>query len=164
MSKYTVMGTIVLLSLAAAGCQTTSSSGIEPMAYNTAGTGKNTEKPYNSIVRKYAAEYGVPVELAHAVIFTESKYRADARGSAGEIGLMQLKLATARGVGYRGSAKGLYDPETNIEYGMRYLGGAYKLSGGTTCGTILKYNAGHGAKRMNPVSKAYCAKVARLID
>ncbi len=33
--------------------------------------------------------------------------------------------------------------------------------GGTTCGTILKYNAGHGARRMNPVSSAYCREVKK---
>jgi soluble lytic murein transglycosylase-like protein len=49
--------------------------------------------------------------------------------------------------------KGLYDPEPTSSYGMKYLGMAQKLGGGTTCGTILKYNAGHGAKRMNPVSR-----------
>ncbi len=76
---------------------------------------------------------------------------------------MQLKHSTARGMGYRGSAKGLYNPETNIKYGMMYLGKAHSLAGGSTCGTILKYNAGHGAKRMNPVSKRYCNKVARFI-
>ena len=40
---------------------------------------------------------------------------------------------------------------------------AHDLGGGTTCGTILKYNAGHGAKRMNPVSKRYCGKVQALL-
>ncbi|MCB1492189.1 MAG: lytic transglycosylase domain-containing protein, partial [Rhodobiaceae bacterium] len=83
--------------------------------------------------------------------------------SAGEIGLMQIKPSTARMMGYRGSAKGLYNPETNIKYGMMYLAMAHKLGGGSTCGTILKYNAGHAAKRMNPVSKRYCGKVTRLM-
>lgn len=42
---------------------------------------------------------------------------------------------------------------------MKYLAMAQGLGGGTTCGTILKYNAGHGATRMNPISAAYCSKV-----
>ncbi|MBO1545291.1 lytic transglycosylase domain-containing protein, partial [Brucella melitensis] len=45
---------------------------------------------------------------------------------------------------------GLSSPATNIQFGMKYLAMAQKLGGGSTCGTILKYNAGHGAKRMNP--------------
>lgn len=114
---------------------------------------------YSAIVSRYAASYGVPVSLAHAVIAIESNYRPNMVGSAGEIGLMQIKPATARMMGYSGSAKGLYSPETNIKYGMKYLAMARNLGGGTTCGTILKYNAGHAATRMNPVSSAYCSKV-----
>ncbi|RCS25480.1 lytic transglycosylase domain-containing protein [Phyllobacterium salinisoli] len=115
--------------------------------------------PYAGIISRYAATYGVPTSLAHAVVRHESGYRADARGAAGEIGLMQVKLSTARGLGYTGSAAGLYDPATNVQYGMKYLAMARKLGGGSTCGTILKYNAGHGATRMNPISAAYCSQV-----
>lgn len=118
---------------------------------------------YTTLVARYAASYGVPESLAHAVISVESNYRPNLRGGAGEIGLMQIKPATARAMGYSGSAGGLFNPETNIKYGMKYLGMAHQLSGGSTCGTILRYNAGHGARRMNPISAAYCAKVkARL--
>jgi soluble lytic murein transglycosylase-like protein len=117
------------------------------------------KSPYDRIIAKYARTYGVPVSLAHAVIRIESNYHPKIRGRAGEIGLMQIKLQTARGMGYRGSAKGLYNPSTNIRYGMAYLGGARKLGGRSVCGTILKYNAGHYAKRMNPTSAKYCAKV-----
>ena len=76
---------------------------------------------------------------------------------------MQIKPQTARGVGFRGSAKALYDPKTNITYGMKYLAGAHKRAGGDLCGTILRYNAGHFAKRMNPVSRRYCGKVKQLL-
>ena len=63
----------------------------------------------------------MPVSLAKAVITIESNYRPNIVGSAGEIGLMQIKPATARMMGYSGSAKGLFDPDTNIKYGMKYL-------------------------------------------
>jgi soluble lytic murein transglycosylase-like protein len=115
--------------------------------------------PYASIIAKYAAMHGVPVGLAKAVVGIESNFRADARGAAGEVGLMQIKPATARAMGYSGSTKALYDPDTNIRFGMKYLGQAHQLAGGDLCGTILRYNAGHGAKRMNSISAAYCAKV-----
>jgi hypothetical protein len=126
-------------------------------------TMKGAGGQYSQIIAQYAASYGVPVSLAHAVIQVESNYRPDARGSAGEIGLMQIKPATARMMGYSGSMQGLFHPETNIKFGMKYLAKAHKLGGGTTCGTILKYNAGHAAKRMNPVSSAYCSKVKRFL-
>lgn len=120
--------------------------------------------PYSSLISQYASQYGVPVSLAHAVVRVESNFNPKARGSAGEIGLMQIKPATARMMGYSGSRKGLFDPETNIKFGMKYLAAAHQLGGGETCSTILKYNAGHGAKRMNPVSKRYCGKVLSMID
>ena len=134
-----------------------------PKAENPLVAGVKTAS-YSGLIQTYAKTYGVPVDLAHAVVRVESNFNPRARGSAGEIGLMQIKPATARMMGYRGGAKGLYDPETNIKFGMKYLAMAHELGGGTTCGTILKYNAGHGAKRMNPVSKRYCGKVQSYID
>ncbi|MBY2931156.1 lytic transglycosylase domain-containing protein [Rhizobium leguminosarum] len=118
---------------------------------------------YSALISKYANQYDVPVALATAVIRIESNFNPNARGSHGEIGLMQIKPATARMMGYSGSAKGLFDPETNIKYGMKYLAAAHDLGGGETCNTILKYNAGHGATRMNPVSKSYCGKVLAML-
>ncbi len=116
-------------------------------------------RPYESLIQKFANKHNVPVNLAHAVVRVESNYKARTKGAAGEIGLMQIKPSTARGLGFNGSIQDLYDPATNLEYGMRYLARAYKLSGGNTCGTILKYNAGHAAKKMNSISAKYCLKV-----
>jgi soluble lytic murein transglycosylase-like protein len=120
--------------------------------------------PYGSLISSYAAQHGISEALAHAVVTVESNFRPNVTGAAGEIGLMQLKLSTARMMGYSGSAKALYDPETNIKYGMKYLGKAQELGDGSTCQTILRYNAGHGAKRMNPISANYCNKVAGLMQ
>jgi soluble lytic murein transglycosylase-like protein len=150
----------------------TTTASIAPSAAKDAGkkaakatTGKAGGKgsPYDAIIAKYAAQHGIPLKLAHGVVRTESNYRANARGAAGEVGLMQIKPATARGLGFKGSTKALYDPETNIRFGMKYLAGAHKLGGGDVCGTILRYNAGHGAKRMNKISAAYCAKVKQFM-
>ena len=94
----------------------------------------------------------------------ESHFDPRAHGKAGEIGLMQIKPSTARLLGYRGPVKGLYEPETNIRLGMKYLAAAQELGDGTTCSTILKYNAGHGATHMNPISKRYCNRVLSYLD
>lgn len=132
-------------------------------AKSSTGEAKAATVRIPGIVTRYAKQYGVPVALAHAVVTVESNFRPHVTGRAGEIGLMQIKPATARMMGYSGSAKGLYDPETNVKYGMKYLAKAHELGGGDTCGTILRYNAGHAAKRMNRVSSAYCSKVKRVI-
>ena len=155
-SKKATIDTFTTASIGAKGAKTIKEQASK--ATKTSGS-----KPYGEIVARYASAYGVPVSLAHAVISVESNYRPNTRGRAGEIGLMQIKPATARMMGYSGSSKGLFNPETNIKFGMLYLAKAHELSGGTTCGTILKYNAGHGAKRMNPVSAAYCKKVQARI-
>ncbi|MEN0002457.1 MAG: transglycosylase SLT domain-containing protein [Pseudomonadota bacterium] len=148
--------------LTVTGCQTMSET-LNVGADASQKTKAGDDRPYAEIIEKHANENNVPLELAHAVVFSESTYRADARGAAGEIGLMQIKPATARMLGFSGGAKDLYNPETNIAYGMKYLGKAHSLADGDTCGTILRYNAGHAAKRMNPISQAYCNKVEGLI-
>ena len=139
---------------------TQNSSAAAVTSEETAGPQKGS---YASLVRKVAQKHGVPVRIALAVVKVESNFNPRAHGGAGEIGLMQIKPATARGLGYRGTAKGLYNPSTNLEWGMRYLAGAHKLASGDVCGTILRYNAGHYARRMNPVSRRYCQKVQRIM-
>ncbi|MDQ0326647.1 soluble lytic murein transglycosylase-like protein [Rhodopseudomonas julia] len=126
---------------------------------DTAGKTAKPASDLHALVAKAAAKHGVPVELASAVVMVESRFNPRATGSAGEIGLMQIKPATARGLGYTGSIQALYDPETNLEWGMRYLARAYELGGGTTCGTLLRYNAGHYATRMTSGAAAYCGRV-----
>jgi soluble lytic murein transglycosylase-like protein len=140
-----------------------SKSGRRRTRRNTPSVAGEEVAKYKALVSCFAKEYGVPPALAHAVVTVESNYYPKARGKDGEIGLMQIMPATARGMGFRGSFNDLYHPKTNIKWGMQYLAKAYKLGGKTTCGAILKYNAGHGAKRMNPISSAYCAKVKRIL-
>ncbi len=115
------------------------------------------------LVGKHARAAGVPVALALAVVQVESNFNPRARGGAGEVGLMQIKPATARGIGYKGSVKALYNPDTNLAWGMKYLAEAHRRGGGSVCGTILKYNAGHYAKRMNKTSSRYCGKVKSIL-
>ena len=157
----TKMAAVVALALAASACQTanTATTNVDPATL----TGSDKAKAFDPIIRKEARKHGVPVDLAHAVVRIESNYNAKARGRAGEIGLMQIKPQTARGEGFRGSTRALYDPQTNIKYGMRYLAGAHQRADGDICGTILRYNAGHYAKRMNPISRRYCAKVKQIL-
>ena len=136
---------------------------LEEKAEALAGSPTQRQHPYAALISRHAQQHGVPEALAHAVIQVESNYRANARGQAGEIGLMQIKPATARGIGFSGNAQALYDPETNIRSGMKYLAQARQLAGGDLCGTILRYNAGHGATRMNRISSNYCSRVQRIM-
>ncbi len=114
-----------------------------------------------AIVARHAAANGVPFSLADAVVRVESRYNPRA-SHAGNYGLMQIRHQTARGLGYSGSASGLLDPETNARYGMKYLAMAYKMAGGDTCRTVMKYQSGHMTNRMSGANRAYCAKVRTI--
>lgn len=118
---------------------------------------------YAELIARHARANGVPLGLAQAVVAIESRFNPNTRGRAGEIGLMQIKLQSARAVGYHGSAKGLYDPDTNLRYGMKYLGEAHKLAGGDLCRTVMKYNGGHYMKRPTRGTAAYCGKARQLM-
>jgi soluble lytic murein transglycosylase-like protein len=97
---------------------------------------------YESMVAAHAQANGVPVELVHRVIVRESRYnpRAVHRGN---YGMMQIKLATARGLGYTGTAEGLLDPETNLTYAVRYLAGAYQAAHGNHDRAVAYYAGGY---------------------
>src|SRR4029079_5942482 len=84
---------------------------------------------YAEMVARHAAANGVPVSLVHRVIMRESRYNPRAV-SKGNYGMMQIRLGTARAMGYTGSASGLLDPEVNMTYAVKYLAGAYQASGG----------------------------------
>jgi soluble lytic murein transglycosylase-like protein len=110
------------------------------------------------LIARYASENGLPYELADAVIRIESRYNAGARNGP-NMGLTQINFRTAQSLGFKGDAAGLLDAETNLRYGLKYLATAYKLAGGDTCGTILRYQFGHRTQTMTAASRAYCAKV-----
>lgn len=115
-----------------------------------------------SLIAAKAAAHGVPLALANAVIRVESNYNPNTTGRAGEIGLMQIKYQTARALGYTGTRAGLYDPAINLEWGMRYLAGAQRLAGGNLCGTLAKYQGGHGM-RGTRTSGNYCGRVRTVM-
>jgi soluble lytic murein transglycosylase-like protein len=97
------------------------------------------------------------------VVRVESDWDSDLTGFAGEIGLMQIKPETARDMGFRGEDSALYDPETNIRWGVAYLAAGYKLAGGDLCQTVLKYNSGHQATKMTDAAGAYCGRVRTIM-
>lgn len=102
-------------------------------------------REYAEHVEKYAAEYGVPEALCYAVIRTESAFNSAAVSSAGAVGLMQIMPSTfdylCMKMRETHEAGMLYDPETNIRYGLFYLSMLYERFGvwETACAA---YNAG----------------------
>lgn len=117
-----------------------------------------TRQAYVEIVRREATARGLPPEVAEAVAQIESGYEPSAVGAVGEIGLMQIRPATAEMLGHTGGAIGLFDPETNARFAVRYLAEAWRLAGGDLCRALMKYRAGHGAEWMSPLSASYCMR------
>ena len=86
-----------------------------------------------------AQRHGVPVSVAMATIRHESGGRCNARGRAGELGPLQIKPATARGLGYSGPTGALATCGAGLEWGMRHLAIAYRK-----CGHVGPHNYGLG--------------------
>jgi soluble lytic murein transglycosylase-like protein len=103
---------------------------------------------YDALVATHAKANNLPEALVHRVIVRESGYRPHLV-SHGNIGLMQIKLGTARGLGYTGTAEGLRDPDTNLTYAVKYLAGAYRSANGDHKRAVRYYASGyyHAAKR-----------------
>jgi soluble lytic murein transglycosylase len=132
---------------------------------------------YSTIVRGHARNYDLNPALLAAVIEQESKFRADAKSSAGAIGLMQLQPATAKGIAIRtGGSKfvldDLYDPEINVRYGAWYLH-HLMLRYDDERLALAAYNAGQqnvdrwrarGEDVQFPETRAYIDHVERLKD
>ena len=98
---------------------------------------------YDALVATHAKANGVPEALVHRVIVRESRYQPGLVGRGGTIGLMQIKLATARGLGYTGDAAGLRDPNTNLTYAVKYLAGAYRAANGDHRRAMAYYASGY---------------------
>ncbi|MBR0784259.1 lytic transglycosylase domain-containing protein [Bradyrhizobium iriomotense] len=101
------------------------------------------EAEYAEMVAMHARANGVPEALVHRVIMRESRYQPRLIGHGGTIGLMQIKLATARGVGYTGDAAGLRDPNTNLTYAVKYLAGAYRAANGDHARAVRYFAGGY---------------------
>jgi soluble lytic murein transglycosylase len=130
---------------------------------------------YASVVRGHAAHYHLNPALLAAVIEQESKFNADARSSAGAIGLMQLQPATAKGIAIRTGGShfvlsDLTNPEINVRYGAWYLRHLLDKYGNERT-ALAAYNAGqdnvdrwrraHEGVRF-PETRAYVDRVERL--
>ena len=119
-------------------------------------------KPYAELIARHAQENRVPVKLAEAIVQIESQFNPQVRNH-GAFGLMQIKPQTARGVGFDGPPSELFNPETNLRFGIRYLAAAYRMAGGDTCGTVMRYQSGLGVRHMSRANRVYCAKAKAII-
>lgn len=94
------------------------------------------------LIAKYAAVYELPETFVRRVVKRESTFNPRAY-NRGHWGLMQIKHATARGMGYDGPASGLLDAETNLKYAVKYLRGAWLVADGDENRADRLYQTGY---------------------
>lgn len=104
---------------------------------------------YLALIDAEAARQGVPAATARALVRVESNFNAHA-SNAGALGLTQIKCATARGLGFTGSCAALFDPATNLRFGLRHAALALKR------GSIGFHQTGLHARG---VTRSYVARI-----
>lgn len=115
-----------------------------------------------SIFVAVSIQFQLPAHLLESVCYVESRHRIDvvhyADGSGNSIGICQIKLKTARWLGFRGTEKELMDPEVNIYYAGKYLAWQKKRYKGSIPKSLIAYNIGN-AKQLT--TSAYYIKVMK---
>lgn len=122
--------------------------------------------PYGELIHRKAEKYDVDPALVAAVIEQESRFKPRARSHVGARGLMQLMPRTGRWMG----ARDLYDPEQNVDAGVKYIKYLEKRFQGNRKLVVAAYNGGEGnVKRYRGVppfreTRTYVKKVMQNYD
>ena len=136
--RLTVLAALVLI--AVAGC---SGPKEEARAAEVSRALYPNETPeLRALINATARRHGVPPELVQRVVIRESTHRPGARNGP-YYGLMQILPQTAQTMGYRGRPDGLLDAATNLEYGVKYLRGAYLVADGNHERAVSWYARGY---------------------
>lgn len=130
------MGVLVAVMLAGCSSQPVPQAVSEPPLY------PNETADLRRLINRYADIHEVPRPLVHKVIQRESDYRPGARNGP-YYGLMQILPATARGMGFAGRPADLLDAETNLNWAVKYLRGAWLVSDGDMDRAVMWYARGY---------------------
>lgn len=105
----------------------------------------------------------VPYRLLRAICQVESNLNPKAvnkyDGGSASYGLCQIKLATAKYMGYRGNSKLLLTPSVNALYAAKYLRYQLDRYGNDWVRAISAYNRGKSSAKIK--NKMYVHKVIR---
>lgn len=96
------------------------------------------EREFHPVISEAASRHQVDAALIKAIIMAESRFNPKAISKCGAQGLMQLMPKTAEALGVENS----FDPEQNINAGVRYFGNLKALYNGDIKLALAAYNAG----------------------
>jgi hypothetical protein len=117
-----------------------------------------------ALIDAISANHGVDAALVRAVIKTESNFNRFAVSRKGALGLMQLIPSTGRRYGVRD----FFDPQQNVEGGVRYLKFLLEKFNGDLDLSLAAYNAGENlVERLGripaiPETQSYVQKIRAI--
>lgn len=129
---------LLALPLLAAGC------GAAPQAVsrNEPPLFPNETPDLRKKINYWSDHYEVPRSLVHRLAVRESTHRPTAVNRP-YYGLLQILPATARSMGFRGKPQDLLDADTNLEFSVKYLRGAWLLADGSEDTAVKHYSRGY---------------------
>lgn len=91
-------------------------------------------------------QFGLPPGLLPALCYVESKHDITAYhkddGKGNSVGICQIKLSSARDMGFKGTEKQLMIPQTNIYYAAKYMQHQLNRYNYNVVKAIISYNIG----------------------
>ncbi len=120
-----------------------------------------------ALIVRESSRVGIDSNLALAVAWHESRLRPggelkEPKLKTSSIGVFQVLLPTARSMGFAGTKAQLFDPKTNIKYGIQYLSGCVNRFGADVDKVLCCYNGGHRVREsfcQTPRIRHYIAQV-----
>lgn len=110
-------------------------------AGNSMGNFTTGDNEIDGYIVDSSKRYGIDPLLIYSQMHQESSFKKRATSYKGASGLMQLMPATARRFG----VTDIYDPQQNIDAGVKYMRWLLDKFGGDVVLALAGYNAGEGA-------------------